>query len=580
ARRVMPPVLELVARTCSTEIFLLTVIAICFGTAWLTSLAGVSLSLGAFLAGLIVSESSFSEYAFGEILPLQILFSATFFVSVGMLLDVGFMVMNLPLVIGLVVGIIVLKALVTGGAVRLLGYPWRTSFLSGLLLVQVGEFAFVLERTGREMGLSFLGQGEMGGQLFIAASVILMVLTPFLAQAGYALDGWLTHRENERHTQSMTAQQSPEMQVNLQNHVIVAGYGMGGQQLVRVLHGSRIPYIIVTLSPSGADEAEAEGLPVVRGDGSRLYTLELAGIANAKLLVAADDDPAMARRIASVARMANPTLQIVVRTRYIAETEPLRAAGADDVIAEELESIVQLFALVLEAYQIDQDEIAKDIDLMRANGYAVLREDPPDIPAIVCDGLDAACIQVRTVTIRPDVPAVGQTLSDLALDSTYGLIVEEVQRNGTTFKVNDSEVQLAVGDRVVLMGGAAQFASSADLFRTPAETQRHTEATAIAVPQQGEALIQPLCTHQHMIHITDVPQGGQVCEECVRLGDRWVHLRMCLTCGHIGCCDSSKNKHATKHYRTSDHPIVQSVEPGEDWRWCFVDEVLVPKKRQ
>ncbi|NJO06947.1 MAG: UBP-type zinc finger domain-containing protein [Chloroflexaceae bacterium] len=83
-----------------------------------------------------------------------------------------------------------------------------------------------------------------------------------------------------------------------------------------------------------------------------------------------------------------------------------------------------------------------------------------------------------------------------------------------------------------------------------------------------------------MIHITDVPQGGQVCEECVRLGDRWVHLRMCLTCGHIGCCDSSKNKHATKHYRTSDHPIVQSVEPGEDWRWCFVDEVLVPKKRQ
>jgi CPA2 family monovalent cation:H+ antiporter-2 len=184
ARRLMPRMLEAVASTCSPELFLLTVIAVCFGTAYLTSLAGVSLSLGAFLAGLVVSESSFSEHALGEILPLQILFSATFFVSVGMLLDIGFVVMHLPAVVAFVAAVLAVKVATTTASVVALGHPLPLASAVGLMLAQVGEFSFVLERAGREVGLSPVGDATQGAQAFIAATVVLMVATPFLTSLG------------------------------------------------------------------------------------------------------------------------------------------------------------------------------------------------------------------------------------------------------------------------------------------------------------------------------------------------------------------------------------------------------------
>lgn len=194
ARKLMPKVLETVARTCSQELFLLTVIALCFGTAYLTSLAGVSVSLGAFLAGLLVSESRFSQHAFSEILPLQILFSATFFVSVGMLLDVRFLVDNLPFVLGAVALVLIIKVITTGASVFTLGYKLPVVAASGLMLAQVGEFSFVLERAGREVNLFPAGIAEIGSQTFIAATVILMVITPLLAQIGMGLSRRLESR--------------------------------------------------------------------------------------------------------------------------------------------------------------------------------------------------------------------------------------------------------------------------------------------------------------------------------------------------------------------------------------------------
>ena len=189
ARRLLPPLLEHVARTCSPELFLLTVIAICFGTAYAVGLAGVSISLGAFLAGLVVSQSRFSEHALSEILPLQILFSATFFVSVGLLLDVGFFVSNLGLVVGVLVAIFVIKLATTFVAVRVVGRATPVAAASALWLAQVGEFSFVLERSGREVGLAPLGADDVGAPLFIAATVVSMALTPVAAPWGGAAGG-------------------------------------------------------------------------------------------------------------------------------------------------------------------------------------------------------------------------------------------------------------------------------------------------------------------------------------------------------------------------------------------------------
>jgi len=499
ARRLMPPLLEMVARTCSPELFLLTVIAVCFGTAWLTSLAGVSLSLGAFLAGLLVSESRFSQHALGEILPLEILFSATFFVSVGMLLDLGFLAGNLPLVLAAIVGVLVLKVVTTALAVRAIGYALPVAAASGLTLAQVGEFSFVLERAGREAGLVPAGLSGPGPQAFIAATVVLMVLTPFLT----ALGARLGRRMEAAREAAPAAAPAPSAGTfdHLAGHVVVAGYGQAARRLVRVLEGAGVPYLITTLSPTGANEAEAQGRPVLRGDSTKRHTLEGAGIDRARMVVIADDDPATAHRIVSVARGLVPGLRIVVRTRYQAEVGPLTAAGADLVVAEELESVVQLFAEVLREYRIAPGEIEAHEAAVRGGGYRALRE--AETPGEALAG--------GAPLVLPDG--------------------DPVSGNGPARGKGDAE-------RTVT------FASTA----------------------RG-------CGHLGEVRAVTPSAGG--CEDCLRTGDAWVHLRLCMTCGHVGCCDSSKNRHATRHYRTTTHPVVKSFETGEEWGWCYVDEVML-----
>src|SRR5262249_19815680 len=190
-----------------------------------------------------------------------------------------------------------------------------------------------------------------------------------------------------------------------ENHVVVAGYGQAARRLVRVLDGSGIPFVITTLSPEGANEAEAEGLPVLRGDASRQHTLLLAGADRPKGLVVADDDPAMAHRVASVARLVNPTMRLIVRTRYIAETEPLVAVGVDRVIAEELESVVQLFSDVMRSYDLPAEEIDRHEDAMRRGGDAALRAgEPRAAPGVGCE-LSADCLARRAVTVPGGAPA-------------------------------------------------------------------------------------------------------------------------------------------------------------------------------
>ena len=586
ARRLMPKVLEMVARTCSPELFLLTVIAICFGTAYLTSLAGVSLSLGAFLAGLLVSESRFSEHALSEIMPLQILFSATFFVSVGMLLDLSFLVQNLPLVLVVVSLVLIVKVATTGVSVLALGYRLPVAAASGLMLAQVGEFSFVLERAGREVGLSPAGLAAAGSQTFIASTVVLMVLTPLLMHVGSRLSRRLETKQAGREAATIAAQPLPEHLPQLEDHVVVAGYGEAARRLVRVLSGSGIPYIITTLSPAGANEAEAEGLIVLRGDASHQRTLQSAGVERAKMVVIADDDPATARRIAAVARTTNPTMRILVRTRYIAEIESLTEAGADRVIAEELESIVGLFADVLRDYRIAAEEIDAHEEAMRRGGYVALLRDPPkgEASVVKCD-LPEECLDTRTVTIRAGAPATAEPLAALGLEDKYGITLRSLHRGDDVIGDLPDDFILQAGDEVVLHGAAAAFTRSAPLFRTqPGSLIEIATPTAIPDGSGGidtEQVVElktdpagsPSCAHLKMARA--VMPSARGCEECLQTGDTWVHLRICMTCGHVGCCDSSKNRHASKHYPATDHPIIKSLEQGEDWAWCYPDETYL-----
>ena len=601
ARRVMPPVLEAVARTCSPELFLLSVIAICFGTAWLTSLAGVSLSLGAFLAGLVVSESRFSEHAFGEILPLQILFSAAFFVSVGMLLDVGYLAANIGYVLAAIAAALVLKVVTTSLSALALGYPLKTAAASGLMLAQVGEFSFVLERAGREVGLSPAGLGEAGVQTFIAATVLLMIGTPSLAQAGAALSAWLGRRAEEEAAEKAEAAPLSDEHTDLENHVIVAGYGQTARRLVRVLRSSGLPFVITTLNPGAANEAEAAGLPVLRADAARQRTLQHVGAERAKMMVVADDAPAMAERITAVGRVTNPTMRIAVAARYLPDAERLHEAGADRVVVEELERALGVFDDVLHAYGLSPTEIEAQEAVIRSGDYALLRA--ADRQQALALTLAPDGLSTRTVTLREGMAVAGQSLKELDLRRRHALTVRRVRRGEEVLADPPGDFVFQPGDELLLAGSADRFAESAPLFRLPTDggdgapsgsgapsgdglppafgaappppTDR--DVTTLDVDQTvrlDDAQLQsPDCGHTDQARAVSPSTPG--CEECLQRGDDWVHLRICMTCGHVGCCDSSKNKHASKHAAATEHPIVKSVEPGEDWGWCYVDETML-----
>ena len=363
ARRVMPPILEAVARTCSQEIFLLTVVGICLGTAYLTSLAGVSLSLGAFLAGLVVSESRFSQLAFGEILPLQILFSATFFVSVGLLLDVGFLIANPLVVLGVIGAVLVIKTASAGVGLLTMGYPLGPAVCSALFLAQIGEFSFVLERTGREIGLFPAGVQEGGPETFIAATVALMIASPLM----YRLGGRMGHHVAMGAKAKVTAApKSQEEPTDLRDHVIIAGFGDVGRGLAQLLDERRAPYLVVTLSPEGAREAERGGLRVLRGNYARRHELQLAGIRAARLFVVADDDMETTRRVVAAARALNPDVQIIARTHRTGGVSELREAGASVVVSEEREGLIRLLGRVLEAGGADADEVRREEERLRS----------------------------------------------------------------------------------------------------------------------------------------------------------------------------------------------------------------------
>ncbi|AGC45705.1 glutathione-regulated potassium-efflux system [Myxococcus stipitatus DSM 14675] len=594
ARRLMPRLLEVVARTCSPELFLLTVIAVCFGTAYLTSLAGVSVSLGAFLAGLVVSESRFSEHAFGEILPLQILFSATFFVSVGMLLDAGFLVQHLPEVLLAIVAVLLVKVVTTGISVLALGYRAPVAVEASLLLAQVGEFSFVLERSGRKLGLFPAGIPD-GSHAFIAATVMLMVFTPMLSRSGVWAGGQLKRRRQLAVAQSGPTTDEAEALASesfarFENHAIVAGYGEGARRLSRVLRGSGIPFLVTTLSPQGANEAEAEGMSVLRGDYARQRTLRVAGVQRAKLLLVVDDDASRARHVVAVARMENPTLRLVARVRMVSEVDPVRSAGADVVVCEEMEGLVAVLTSVLEDYRQSPKDIEDNEDAVRRSGYAALRQPLAlEKPLLIC-ALEEGCLSWRKVTIRPGAPVVGESVETLSARAGGALKLLELRREGEVLSHVTEHTRLEAGDELSLKGSAEAFERVAELFRAPPPEGLEAERPSTSTPPRTAAeLIDTEATYEfrpragtgpcgHLDQLRPVRPRTRGCEECLKLHDTWVHLRLCLTCGKVGCCDDSKNKHATGHFHDTAHPLICSLEPGEQWGWCYEDKVQLERE--
>ncbi|MFQ3581449.1 MAG: cation:proton antiporter [Chloracidobacterium sp.] len=445
ARRIFPFLLRWLVTLRSREVFVSFAVLACLGTAWLTAQAGLSLALGAFVAGVVLSESEYSHQIVADILPFRDIFNGIFFVSVGMLLSLGVLVVAWPVVLGLVTLILVGKTLLAFAAIKALGRTTRISLTAALGLAQIGEFSFVLLKVGLDAGL-------LGGdtyQIFLAASILTMLVTPFLIGAapafGYRFCRWTGIPDAPDVA-------SPELSP-VSGHVVIAGYGLNGRNLARVLRAANIPYRIIELNIESIRAGKKAGEPIVYGDGTRREVLHAAGIERARVMVVAISDATATRRIAALAREVNPNLHIIVRTRFVSEMNGLYTLGVQQVIPEEFETSLEIFARVLREYGLSRSYIQQQVETIRREGYRLLDAECPGREVLMSE-LATIIENATTTAMRfpPNAAAVGRSLRELALRPTCGVTIVAVQRGTQTVVNPDADFVLEAGDVAVLLG--------------------------------------------------------------------------------------------------------------------------------
>ncbi len=454
---VVPKLLDHIVRSRSRELFLLTIIVMCLGIAWLTSLGGLSLALGAFIAGLVISESEYSHQAIAEVLPFRDSFNSLFFVSIGMLMDWRIL-SEYPVVVTGVLLVVLLVKFVTGaGAVLTIPVPPRSAVMTGIALAQVGEFSFVLAQVGQEHKL-------LSGapyQIFLAVSVCSMIITPFLMQLSPHLGRRVEAVQRLHHwLPGQTAAHVLEAEgrhLRIKDHVIIVGYGLNGRNLARVLSETEVPYIALDLDGDRVRREAAHGLPLYYGDATNPTVLRHVKIEDARVLVVAISDPFMARRTVQVARGLNPKIHIVVRTRYLRELEELHQLGADDVVPEEFETSIEIFALVLRTYNMPQDFVVRKAEQVRREGYALLRRSELPELAHHLRGGTLTDVEIETCRIDEDSPADGKTIAQLALRPRTGASIIALTRGGVTESNPSEKTTLLAGDVVVLLGSRPEI---------------------------------------------------------------------------------------------------------------------------
>jgi len=430
ARFVVPIILTQVVRTKSRELFILTVVVMCFATAWLTSSVGLSLALGAFFAGLIISESDYSHQATANILPFREIFVSFFFVSIGMLLDLGFFFDHLFEVHALSLGVVLMKMAVVAVAALVLGYPVRTVLIAALTLFQVGEFAFLLSATGMQYDL--LAPDVY--QYFLAISIVTMGGTPFLMMFSGRIADFLIRaplpkpvRQRLKGLAQRKAQDAVTTEA-MRDHLVIIGYGINGQNVAKAARQAGIPHVIIELDPHMIASAKENGEQVLFGDATDPEILHHVHIERARVVVVAISDPLTTKKIVHVVRDFTDTAYIIVRTRYIREIEENLRIGADEVIPEEFETSIEIFTSVLKKYLVPADEIQDFIQSIRSHNYDMLLSANPDRrfsgTELHIPSMEIAALKVQ----QGDNRVVGRTIEDCRLRTEYGITVLAIKR--------------------------------------------------------------------------------------------------------------------------------------------------------
>jgi len=461
AKWIVPAALYHVARLRMPGIFLLSVLVICLFTAWLTQSAGLSLSLGAFLAGLIISESEYSQDAIGAVIPFKEVFTSFFFVSVGMLLDVGFFLAHPLSILIITGGVIAAKALVAGGVTLAIGHSLRAAVLTGLAISQIGEFSFVLSSAG-------LGAGLIDGtlyQAFLAMAVVTMIATPFVFSAAPKVADRAMRLDLPERIRRGAIRETFPKEPKMKDHIIIIGFGISGKNVARAARAAKIPYVVIETNPETVRLERARGEPIHYGDATRRAVLGHAGVRTAKVLVIVISDPPATRRIITTARQANPHLRIITRTRYVDDIDELTGLGADEVIPEEYVTSIEIFTRILVAYLIPRDEIERFAAEVRADGYVLFRSREAALPGLHDIGFYQTGVEVESLRVGEGAVIAGMTLAGADLRRKHGVTMLAVRRGKQVFAAPDGEMTVLPGDVCVVIGPEEKIAAVDHLFR-------------------------------------------------------------------------------------------------------------------
>ena len=452
------------------ELFTLCVGFFGLGAALVTSAAGFSIAIGAFIAGLIISESEYGLQALSDVLPFRALFSGIFFTSIGMLLDVP-AVLEQPMVLLALTGMLfVVKVAFVAGSVLALGGMLTTALISALSLAQIGEFSFLLAAVGLPLGL--FREGDY--QLFLSAAVLSMMATPFLIHVARPF------AERVAVLLGRADPVDPAVDVGISetfdDHTIIVGYGLAGRYLARVLKAAGISCLVVEQNAELVARARDDGIAVVFGDGTRPAMLEHVRLRHARIIVFAISSPTEERRGVVMAREINPAVRIVVRTRYVRAIDQLMKLGASEVVVEEFEVSLELFAKALDYYEIPTNRIWREVESVRTEHYGLLRGTAA--PDLRLDALKHLGIHdaLELIEVEEGSPAIGANATTLDLRRKTGAVQIAVVRGGQPIYQREPDFRYQLSDTVVLVGDPSSLSNAMSLFR----------ATSSAADKNGE----------------------------------------------------------------------------------------------
>lgn len=448
--RIIPRLVATVARWNSRELFLVAITAIGLGVGYATYLFGLSFAFGAFVAGIVLSESDYGHQALSDIIPLRDVFGLLFFVSVGMLLDPSFVLQNWQTVLLVVVLVSLGKAAIFGLLSRLFRYGNIVPFAVGLTLFQAGEFSFVLAR----VGISTNSISEDLYALTLTVAVITMLITPFISGLVAPLYAFRRRRRKQEPLQTINL---PETE--LHDHIVIVGSGRVGLYVAQLIQRLNFGFVLIELDYRRVEQAKADGLPIIFGDASQEVVLEAAHIGNARLILVTTPALNTIHTIVARVRRLNPEVHIVARANSVEAMQALHEHGVYETVQPEFEASLEMARQALLHSDIPPTEIQKFTDSIRQQLYAPLYNRQLSYQTIVQLQHATRMLDVSWVSLSPDSPLIGQTIELAAVRTKTGASIVGVLHEGEFVPNPDRSHRFSAGDMVAIMGNGDQIAA-------------------------------------------------------------------------------------------------------------------------